>query len=193
MPAYSLAQLAETVDLRRDGTRDRKRSWANPAINIAEVKVGGRNQALFDLVRFWARKNSENLEGMLEFAERSNAQLESPLSFNEVKSIVNSVERYMTNPRKNVSSTGRAAFIETQRERGALGGRPQTTLGTQPWQEAGISRSTWYHRQAGAPSRSQSERGRPATTRDSKPWLREGISRATWYRKQKKLEGQACE
>ncbi len=187
MPSYTLAQLAETVDLRRAAAPARARTWTNPAINMAEVNVGGRNRALFDQVRFWARKNPENLEGILEFGERSNAQLKQPLSFNEVKSIVSSVECYVTNPRKNGGPTGHhAAFIKAQGERGKLGGRPQTTLDTQPWRAIGISRSTWYQRQTDPLHLPKGGRGRPVTTKDSKPWLSEGMSRATWYRQQKK-------
>jgi len=187
MPSYSLAELAATVDLRRSALSTRPRFWPQPEVNLRDVKVGGRNRALFDHVRIWARKNSDDLEGILEFAERSNAQLEQPLGFNEVKSIVRSVERYMLNPRKGGSRGGAdAAFSKAQAARGKLGGRPPTTQITQPWVEAGISRSTWYSQQADRLPVPPNGRGRPVTTKDSKPWLTEGISRATWYRLQKK-------
>ena len=189
MPSYSLTELAATVDLRHISVSGRAQVRAKPQINMANVAVGGRNRALFDAVRVWAHRNPESLDDILEFAEQCNAHLMQPLGFNEVTSIVRSIERYMTGPRKN--SGQHINFSVKQSARGKLGGRPQTTLSSQPWLAAGISRSTWYYRQknektASAETAVQSlpsnRGGRPATTKDSKPWLAKGISRTTWYR-----------
>ena len=47
-----------------------------------------------------------------------------------------------------------------------------------PWEAEGISRATWYYRQAGQHA------GLPGR---GAPWEAEGISRATWYRRGNRL------
>lgn len=186
MPCYSLADLAATVDLRSARTLKVLSARMQPPVNLAEVGVGSRNRALFDVVRHWARRNHDNLTCTLDYAERCNAQLSQPLEANEVRDIATSIERYMTDPRRTNGTD--KAFRARQADRGKLGGRPETTLSSQPWVAAGVCRSTWYRWQ-------QSENvhqpppprkiGRPSTTKDHQPWLAAGVSRATWYRQQK--------
>lgn len=184
MPEYSLAELAATLNLQDVSSSKRARYQARLDIALTEVGVGSRNQALFDNVRSWAYRNKDNLENMLEFAERSNLQLTQPLSLNEVKTITGSIMRYMNSPRKNRHSL--SDFSARQTERGRLGGRPRKTLDTQPWTVAGVSRATWYRKKKAESMPPSSNRiGRPATTKDSRPWLAVGVSRATWYRLRK--------
>ena len=185
MPEYRLAELAATVDLGKASASNGARARMRRETNLGEVEVGGRNQALFDEIRAWAYRNQNHLENMLEFAERSNEQLAQPLGFSEVKAIVGSIQRYLNGSHKKRSSSNDFSIIQAQR--GRLGGRPRTTMNTQPWKSADISRATWYHRRKTESTHLESvQRGRPVTTRDTKPWLASGVSRATWYRQQKK-------
>lgn len=187
MPAYSLAELAAPLDLRTASKAARRQTpWQ---VNLAEVGIGGRNRALFDAVRRWAYRNRDDLSGVMEYAEQCNALFPQPLDFNEVRDIVNSVVRYLTDRRRAERSN--AAFSERQAARGKLGGRPRTTMDTEPWVSAGVSRSTWYAQQVpcvsvrddSAARPSTVRRGRPPTTKDRQPWVALGISRATWYRR----------
>lgn len=181
MPSYTLGELAATVDLQRIFVREGRPVSRGGETAMSEVAVGGRNKALFDQVRQWAYKHSDQLDNLLNFAEQSNSELQHPLGFNEVKSIVVSVDRYIASTRPHGSS--RAIFCDEQSARGKLGGRPQTTMINRPWEEAGFSRSTWYRKQHAHSTSLDSRVGRPTVTQDSKPWLAGGVSRSTWYRR----------
>lgn len=186
MPCYSLADLAATVTLQCARTSRALPARMQPPVNLAEVGIGSRNRALFDAIRHWARRNHDNLACTLDYAERCNAQLSQPLGANEVRGIATSIERYMTDPSR-INDTDKA-FRARQADRGKLGGRPETTLSSQPWVAAGVCRSTWYRWQQSENARkppSPRKIGRPSTTKDLQPWLAAGISRATWYRQQK--------
>ena len=116
----------------------------------------GRNCTLFDMLRFWSYDNvlSYRLNGgyeawhkaVLSAAESFNTFPE-PLLFNEVKNTAKSVAKWVwTNYTKRLSDE---EFSARQSARGRLGGRPKTTTAQgKPWEEEGISRATWYRRQA---------------------------------------------
>lgn len=193
MPSYSLAELAAPLNLRRTATTMAARRQAPWQMNLAEVGVGGRNRALFDTVRRWARQNPDALAGLRDYAEQCNALFPQPLDSNEVRDVAGSIERYMADRR--LSAGASEAFSARQAARGKLGGRPRTTMDSEPWTAEDICRSTWYKRCAklaageGSPAHAPARRGRPPTTKDSEPWAAEGISRATWYRRR----GRACD
>lgn len=116
----------------------------------------GRNVTLFDMLRFWAYDSvlSYRLTGgyeawhkaVLSTAESFNTFPE-PLDFNEVANTAKSVAKWTwTNYTKRLSNE---EFSARQSARGRLGGRPKTTTAEgKPWEAEGISRATWYRRQA---------------------------------------------
>lgn len=188
MPAYSLAQLAATVDLKKpDDTPDAPKGRRSHqfAERLSTTASGWRNRALFDAVR--QRPVIE--KDIKSYAAGCNALFPQPLPASEVISIAKSIERYET--RRIRSKSASDAFRSRQAARGRLGGRPQTTARSQPWLAAGVSRATWYRQQRAFPPAADRQDphpgapcpGRAATIQDSRPWEALGLSRATWYRR----------
>ena len=77
------------------------------------------------------------------------------------------------------SGQTQARFCQIQAARGRKGGRisgakryQASNEEAQPWKVEGVSRATWYDRQARAPRES---------IKKQKPWEAEGVSRRTWY------------
>lgn len=182
LPVYSLAELAATVDLRRE-----KHGWKGGLSRSAVEKLvglgqGSRNRALFDAVRARPPMHGD-IHG---YAHWCNTLLAEPLHADEVSNIVKSIERYEASGRR---ASYKAAFSARQSARGRKGGRPRTVGDSQPWVAAGVSRSTWYRHQVASPATAAPDCGkqpvgRPITTKDSRPWEGLGMSRATWYRRQ---------
>lgn len=180
MPAYSLSQLCRTIKLKAVGGTAPKISRPYAA-ELAEIGIGGRNHALFNVVR--RRPAAE--QDVYAYAERCNALFHQPLHISEVMGIAKSIERYEAAQHNRNSSE---AFRSTQAARGRLGGRPLQTGENQPWLALGISRATWYRRQQRSKPASAAlnkRLGRPLVTKNTQPWLALGISRAKWYRDQK--------
>lgn len=123
---------------------------------VAQSVGLGRNCTLFDMLRFWAYDSvlSYRISGsyeqwhraVLATAESFNSFPE-PLGINEVTNTAKSVAKWVwTNYTKRLSDE---EFSERQSTRGKQGGRPKTTTAEgKPWEEEGISRATWYRRQA---------------------------------------------
>lgn len=203
---YDLSDLAEYVTL--------------GAANDSKVPQGlGRNCDLFERTRVWSYKAIR--QGWPEFRQWFNAVYErcaaynlsfaQPLDAQEVAGIARSIAKWT---HKHFSPEG---FSTYQATRGRLGGlasgaarREGSTAATAPWEAQGISRRTWYRKQAAvrqeqaalvalsdesrvAEPLKGSQGGkasgkvrRQGSVTEKAPWKELGISRATWYRNQKK-------
>lgn len=138
---YELAELAEYVDLDRYKPKRGK---------VEEIGLG-RNCTLFDWLRQWAyvavRQHREARNFVLWQAQAygkaltRNGDFANPLDPRECWHIAVSVAKWTWTR----DSGARARFVERQRWRGRKGGRPRTTTANVlPWEEAGVSRATWY-------------------------------------------------
>lgn len=174
---YDLGYLSEFVD---------KEAVKLHKIRLAEKKLRqgystGRNCSLFEDLRVWGYKNFSKYND-LRFALQTKAEFlnnfELPLDWKELNQIVDSVYKFID---LNFSIE-QLNHLKSQRARksGLKGGRPVKFDGeTKPWEDQGISKSTYY-------SRLKSGILVPEKTiTELKPWEKEGISRATWYRNNK--------
>jgi hypothetical protein len=141
MPSYTLKDLARTVIL--CDVPKRRDSRGIDAECLAHVGRGGRNQALFDAVRYWSYQYGDNDNAIREYADECNALFPEPLEPNEVATVAGSVARYCNRVGRSKRQHS-AEFLARQAARGCLGGRPSTTGVSQPWIALGISRATWY-------------------------------------------------
>jgi len=142
---WSLGELAEFVTLPNIG---------HLSLTNRPVDGLGRNVDTFDRLRFWAYKNIKNYRDIgleawtLEVYEKGHQlnQLNSPpLDSTELRAIVKSVAGWVW---RTYTDQG-GSFNTLASSRGKLGGRPKTTTAAgAPWVRAGISRATWYRRQA---------------------------------------------
>lgn len=135
---YTLDELADYVDL-----------LLPEAANEADTYGLGRNCQLFDKTRRWAYKAIRQgwpgfeqwLQAVTQRVELYNAQLTNPLSLPECACIGRSIAKW-THRRFTEKS-----FADLQSIRGRKGGRPRTTTADgNPWDELGISRSTYYRK-----------------------------------------------
>jgi hypothetical protein len=140
--AYDLGTLAEYVDLPQRLT---KRELATSPV--------GRNCSIFDSLRQWAYKSVRGYEHLAEWewACKSRAHalnaFAAPLDPREVEQIAKSVAKWVWR-RFDVAASD-ARFSALQAHRGRMGGRPATTTQSgNPWDAEGVSRATWYRRQA---------------------------------------------
>ena len=146
------------------------------------MSVEGRNTGLFRAGMKWCGlpRNWGNFSAVAAYLAGLNTTLIKPLPVREVEGIAKSVARYA---RENIAG-GRtqANFSRIQAARGRKGGmvsgakrRPGSNEEERPWAAKGISRTTWYDRQAKQPRESAEQQ---------RPWEVAGVSRATWYRRQ---------
>ena len=102
---------------------------------------------------------------------------ECPLGMNEVRTIADSVYRFTTQQ----FSIERLNELKSERAKQSRAKSKGNVIytGSKPWEEEGVSSSTYYYRKAnGVDSERQ-------TISAAKPWEKLGISRATFYRKVK--------
>ena len=141
----------------------------------------GRNAGLFRAGMKWGGlpRNWGNLGAVYPYLNALNMTLVQPLPLREVEGIAKSVAKISG---KNLA-TGQtqAQFSLIQAARGRKGGRISgakryqgSNEQAQPWEAEGVSRWTWYDRQARPPRTSVEQ---------ERPWEAEGVSRRTWYRK----------
>ena len=124
-------------------------------------------------------RNWGNLGAVYPYLDTLNKKLAMPLPLREVEGIAKSVVNISS---KNLASgQTQAQFSRIQAAKGRKGGRISgakryqgSKEQTRPWAAEGVSRTTWYDRQATTPRQSIEE---------LKPWAAEGVSRASWYRK----------
>jgi hypothetical protein len=131
------------------------------------LSVGlGRNCSLFEVGRLYAYKNclmyrttstkAHFYEAILSYLQSENQSFPVPLNFNELKGIAKSISGWTwknytgRKPDKDWQEYVRATHTpEIQSKRGKLGGRPKTTTAEgKPWEVLGISRATWYRKNA---------------------------------------------
>ena len=119
------------------------------------VSVIGRNCDLFESCMRWAGYKQNRDKSVLTYAMQINSRIKDfsgeSLKYPEVRDIAKSVERY------RAEWDGRdwhsEAYIEQRRERGRRGGLkskrgidPNSAQTLKPWDDLGISRSTYYNR-----------------------------------------------
>lgn len=190
MPRYSLQELAAAVNPLQKAAgvaTQPSKAVARLTVQLSRVEVGGRNRALFDVVR---RRPDKSMSPE-NYALLRNQEFPVPLPEPEVRAIAHSVHGYESKP-SQYGEKVQQQFRQRQRERGAKGGRPRTTANTCSWESMGISRATWYRRlKAGTlddDALTQSTAGAApacvAPKDTAHPWEEFGISRATWYRRQ---------
>ena len=141
----------------------------------------GRNSGLFKAGMKWCGlpRNWSNLSSVYPYLTTLNKKLTIPLPLREVEGIAKSVVNISSH--NLASGQTQAKFSQIQAARGRKGGRISgakryqgSNEQAQPWAAEGVSRTTWYDRQATTPRQSIEE---------LKPWAAEGVSRASWYRK----------
>lgn len=190
MPRYSLQELAAAANpLQKAAGAAAQPSKAvvRPTVQLSRVEVGGRNRALFDVVR----KRPDKSMSPESYALLRNQEFPEPLPEPEVRAIAHSIHRYEAKP-SQYGEKAQQQFRQRQRERGAKGGRPRTAADSCPWESMDISRATWYRRRkagtldddALTQSTTEAAPARVDPKDTARPWEEFGISRATWYRRQ---------
>lgn len=178
--AYDLEDLANYLDLKK--------------INHSDASAGnddtyGRNTSAFDTVRHRAYPIAKKYSyealyrEVLSMCMDVNSSFPDPLNGLEVAGIAKSITRFC---KKNLfTGIYHKRFIERQAKKGKNGGTKSKRLPvatsettTRPWEELGISRSTYYKNK-------KSEKSETKRECLSTPWRSMGISRATYYRRLK--------
>lgn len=173
---YDLDYLNEFVD--KDLVRQQRE--AKKKKNVEDGFASGRNCTLFETLRLWAYSNwhrfyqTELHAEILDQAMMFNT-FECPLGMNEVRTIADSVYRFITQhfsiERLNELKSERAKQSR-QKSKGNV-----IYTGEKPWEEEGIPSSTYYYRKTNGVSPAQR-----AESKD-KPWEKLNISRRTYYRR----------
>jgi len=145
---YTLDWLADSLDLES----------ANDKTIISDYGLG-RNCTLFDKTRKWAYRAIRQgwpeyeqwLHACYERASAYNLQFSSPLNESEVKGISKSIGKWTFSKFSKESFLDYVEKTHTSNQQSARGkkskggGRKKTTtLNGNPWEYAGVSRSTWY-------------------------------------------------
>ena len=155
-----------------------------PRLN-ERLSIEGRNTGLFRAGMKWCGlpRNWDQPGGVGAYLAELNQTLVLPLSVGEVKTIAWSVEKISR--RNLLSGQTQDNFSQIQAARGRKGGRvagakrhQDSNEQRRPWEAEGVSRRTWYRRQAGPNTDQRSHRA---------PWETAGVSRATWYRRGNRL------
>lgn len=107
--------------------------------------VGGRNTAIFDLLRRNAftvtryHRGKALIQALEAIAKQVNTAFEVPLSSNEIAAIVRSVARWVSRKYSD------ERFSRIQSHRAQSRWKTHEALSkTKPWEKVGKSRSTWY-------------------------------------------------
>ena len=175
---YDLDYLNEFVD--KDLVKEQRE--AKKRENVEDGFASGRNCTLFDNLRHWAYSNWHRFQQVELHAQILDQAMlfntfECPLGMNEVRTIADSVYRFTTQQ----FSIERLNELKSERAKQSRAKSKGNVIytGSKPWEEEGVSSSTYYYRKAnGVDSERQ-------TISAAKPWEKLGISRATFYRKVK--------
>ncbi|MFW6248447.1 MAG: replication initiation protein [Bacteroidota bacterium] len=145
---YDLGELAEYVKLNNTKAIEKVKK------TITEHEIEGRNCQIFNLLRDFAYKNARDFrkdwdkfyDVLFKHASEHNANLDTPLTKSEVRSIVKSVHSFIL---KN-DSYCQAKFRKRQAWKGAKGGKKSKGGGRpsmgQPWEILNISRRMYFYR-----------------------------------------------
>lgn len=175
---YDLDYLNEFVD--KDLVRQQRE--AKKKKNVEDGFASGRNCTLFETLRLWAYSNWHRFHQVALHAEILDQAMmlntfECPLGMNEVRTIADSVYRFITQhfsiERLNELKSERAKQSRQKSKANLI------YVDGKPWEEEGIPKRTYYYRRANGV---ESER---QTISEAKPWEKLGISRATFYRRVK--------
>ena len=127
-------------------------------------------------------RNWTNLGAVYPYLTALNGGLAIPLPLREVEGIAKSVVNISSH--NLASGQTQARFSQIQAAKGHKGGlisgakRYQgSNEEAQPWKVEGVSRTTWYDRQAKPPRQS---------IKKTPGWEAAGVARATWYDRQAK-------
>lgn len=173
---YDLDYLNEFVD--KDlvkKQRDEKRKQ-----KIEDGFASGRNCTLFENLRIWAYANwhrcysSELRSNILDQAMAFNT-FECQLGTREVETIADSVYRFINRH----FSIERLNELKSERAKQSRAKSSTNVIytGEKPWEEEGVSSSTYYYRKTnGVDTERQIEA-------QNKPWEKMNMSRRTYYRK----------
>ena len=173
---YDLDYLNEFVD--KDLVRQQRE--AKKKKNVEDGFASGRNCTLFETLRLWAYSNWHRFHQVALHAEILDQAMmlntfECPLGMNEVRTIADSVYRFITQhfsiERLNELKSERAKQSR-QKSKGNV-----IYTGEKPWEAEGIPSSTYYYRKTNGVSPAQR-----AESKD-KPWEKLNISRRTYYRR----------
>ena len=139
---YTLDDLASVIPFR----------WEPPAVRQTGI---GRNCDLFHDLMIWAGRRENATIPVLSAAPVRNQQFDHPLAESEVAATARSVERYRA--RWAARGWHSARWIARQKARASRGGKAKAQAqahqgnsieSRKPWDDLGISRSTWYRRKA---------------------------------------------
>ena len=129
---YELGALATVIPF----------GWRAPRVSQSGI---GRNCDLFRDLMQWAGNHANLQTAVIVAATIRNQEFDHPLPLSEVTATARMVEQYRA--RWAAHGWHSIRWIERQRWRGRLGGRPRLyEPDSEPWTVAGISRATWYRR-----------------------------------------------
>ncbi|WP_095158019.1 replication initiation protein [Pseudomonas sp. Irchel 3E13] len=173
---YDLDYLNEFVD--KDLVRHQRE--AKKKKNVEDGFASGRNCTLFETLRLWAYSNWHRFHQVelhaeiLDQAMLSNT-FECPLGMNEVRTIADSVYRFITQhfsiERLNELKSERAKQSRKKSSANLI------YVDGKPWEDEGIPKRTYYYRKE-----NNVDAGRTVEAQD-KPWEKLNMSRRTYYRK----------
>lgn len=173
---YDLEYLNDFVD--KDLVKQQRE--AKKKKNVEDGFASGRNCTLFDNLRHWAYANWHRFHKVelhaqiLDQAMLFNA-FECPLGMNEVRTIADSVYRFITQQfsieRLNELKSERAKQSRQKSKANLI------YVDGKPWEEEGIPKRTYYYRKE-----NNVDAGRMVEAQD-KPWEKMNMSRRTYYRK----------
>ncbi|EMM7967363.1 TPA: replication initiation protein [Pseudomonas aeruginosa] len=168
---YDLDYLNEFVD--KDLVRQQRE--AKKKKNVEDGFASGRNCTLFENLRHWAYSNWHRFHQVelraqiLDQAMLFNT-FECPLGMNEVRTIADSVYRFITQQ----FSIERLNELKSERAKQSRAKSSANVIytGEKPWETEGIPESTYYYR---------AKKKERIILANDKPWKKLGIGRTKWY------------
>lgn len=171
---YDLDYLNEFVD--KDLVRQQRE--AKKKKNVEDGFASGRNCILFETLRLWAYSNWHRFHQVELHAEILDQAMmcntfECPLGMNEVRTIADSVYRFITQH----FSIERLNELKSERAKQSRAKSKGNVIytGTKPWEEEGIPKRTYYYRKTNGVNTERQ------IISKAKPWEKLGIGRTKWY------------
>ncbi|HIE6468476.1 replication initiation protein [Pseudomonas aeruginosa] len=171
---YDLDYLNEFVD--KDLVRQQRE--AKKKKNVEDGFASGRNCTLFETLRLWAYSNWHRFHQVALHAEILDQAMmlntfECPLGMNEVRTIADSVYRFITQ-HFSIERLNELKSERAKQSRAKSKGHVIYT-GEKPWEEEGVSSSTYYYRKTNGVDTERQ------IISKAKPWEKLGIGRTKWY------------